>query len=179
VHIDLHFMNTASQIEALRERHVHVGFLHLPVDDSNLTLEPVKREPLWLALPKDHSLAKHKSVKLASVAQHPFIMFARRSNPGLHDVITVACRNAGFSLEVVHEVDNSIAAMTLVSAGLGLAFCSPSWRQLWPDVAFRPFSDEVPALEYAVAYRRGAQSPPLDSFLKVVRQIAHQNSRRI
>jgi DNA-binding transcriptional LysR family regulator len=179
VHIDLHFMNTASQIEALQEGHVHVGFLHLPVDDSHLTLEPIKREPLWLALPKDHPLAKHKRVKLLSLAQQPFIMFARRSNPGLHDVITAACRNASFSLDVVHEVDNSIAAMTLVSAGLGLAFCSPSWRQLWPDVAFRPFSDVVPSLEYAVAYRRGAQSPPLDAFLKVVRQISRQNSRRI
>jgi DNA-binding transcriptional LysR family regulator len=178
VHIDLHFMNTASQIEALLERHVHVGLLHLPVDDSGLIIEPIRREPLWLALPKDHSLAKYKRVKLTSLAQQPFIMFARRSNPGLHDVITAACRNARFSLDVVHEVDNSIAAMTLVSAGLGLAFCSPSWRHLWPDIAFRPFSDAVPALEYAVAYRRGVQSPPLDSFLKVVRQVARQNSRR-
>jgi DNA-binding transcriptional LysR family regulator len=172
-------MNTALQIEALQEGHVHVGFLHLPVEDSHLTLEPVKREPLWLALPKHHPLAKRKSVTLASLAQQPFIMFARRSNPGLHDVITAACRNANFSLDVVHEVDNSIAAMTLASAGLGLAFCSPSWRQLWPDLAFRPFADAVPALEYAVAYRRGAQSPTLESFLRVVRQIGRQNSTRI
>jgi DNA-binding transcriptional LysR family regulator len=179
VHIDLHFMNTASQIEALREGHVNVGFLHLPVDASQLIVEPVRREPLWLAFPKGHTLEKQKRVALTSLAQQPFIMFAQRSNPGLHDVITAACRSAGFSLNVVHEVDNSIAAMTLVTAGLGLAFCSPSWRKLWPDVAFRPFREAVPALEYAVAYRRGAQSPALDSFLKVVRQIARQNSKRI
>jgi DNA-binding transcriptional LysR family regulator len=179
VHIELHFMNTAQQIEALREGHVHVGFLHLPVDDSHLTLEPIRREPLWLALPNDHPLVKQKRIALTHLAQQPFIMFARRSNPGLHDVITTTCRNAGFSLNVVHEVDNSIAAMTLVTAGLGLAFCSPSWRRFWPEVAFRPFREPVPALEYAVAYRRGFQSPPLDAFLKVVRQIARQNSKRI
>jgi DNA-binding transcriptional LysR family regulator len=178
VRIELHFMNTAFQIEALREEHVHVGFLHLPVNDSHLTVEPIKREPLWLALPKGHPLAKQKRVTLSSLALQPFIMFARRSSPGLHDVITAACRNAGFSLNVVHEVDNVIASMTLVTAGLGLAFCSPSWRKLWPDVAFRPFREPVPALEYAVAYRRGAKSPPLDSFIKVVRQIARQNSKR-
>jgi DNA-binding transcriptional LysR family regulator len=177
VHIQLHFMNTAQQIESLRDEQVDIGFLHLPVEYSDLTLEPIKREPLWLALPREHMLAKQKNVKLVSLVEQPFIMFARRSNPGLHDVIVAACRNAGFSLNVVHEVDNSIAAMTLVSAGLGLAFCSPSWRQLWPDVEFRPFRDTVPALEYAVAYRRGAQSPALDSFLKVVRQIVRQNRR--
>ena len=179
VHIELHFMNTANQVEALLEEHVHVGFLHLPVNDTGLTVELIKREPLWLAFPKDHPLARQKSVTLASLAQQQFIMFARRSSPGLHDVITTACRNAGFSPNVAHEVDNAIAGMTLVTAGLGLTFCSPSWRKVWPDVAFRLFRDPVPALEYAVAYRRGAQSPPLDSFLKVVRQIARQNSRRI
>jgi DNA-binding transcriptional LysR family regulator len=141
-------------------------------------LEPIKREPLWLALPQDHSLAKRKRVKLANLAQQPFIMFSRRSSPGLHDVITTACRNAGFSLNVIHEVDNVIASMTLVTAGLGLAFCSPSWRTLWPNVAFRPLVEPVPALEYAVAYRRAAHTPALSSFLTVVRQIARQNSRR-
>src|SRR5204862_6029715 len=35
VHIELYFMNTAHQIEALREQQVHVGFLHLPVNDSH------------------------------------------------------------------------------------------------------------------------------------------------
>jgi DNA-binding transcriptional LysR family regulator len=179
VRIELHFMNTAYQVEALHEEQVHVGFLHLPVDDSNLTLEPIKREPLWLALPKNHPLAKQKSIRLSSLAHQPFIMFARRSSPGLHDVITTACRNAGFSLNVVHEVDNVIASMTLVTAGLGLAFCSPSWRTLWPDVAFRSIREPAPALEYAVAYRRGVQSPPLESFLKVVRQVARQNSKRV
>jgi DNA-binding transcriptional LysR family regulator len=179
VHIDLHFMHSAAQVEALREGHVHVGFLHLPIDAPHLTVEPIRREPLWLALPTGHTLAKQQRVALTSLAQQPFIMFARRSNPGLHDVIAAACRNAGFSLNVVHEVDNSIAAMTLVSAGLGLAFCSPSWRKLWPEVEFRSFRERVTWLEYAVAYRRGAHSPALDSFLKVVRQIARQNSRRI
>jgi DNA-binding transcriptional LysR family regulator len=172
VHIELHFMNTANQIEALREGQVHVGFLHLPANDSHLTLELIKREPLWLALPKDHPLTRQKDVKLASLAQQPFIMFARRSNPGLHDVIATACHNAGFSLNVVHEVDNVLASMTLVTAGLGFAFCSPSWRKTWPEIEFRPFRDPVPALEYAVAYKRGAQSPPLESFLKIVRQVS-------
>jgi DNA-binding transcriptional LysR family regulator len=178
VHIQLHFMNTAQQIEELREEHLDIGFLHLPVENPGLTLEHIRREPLWLALPQGHPLAKQKKLKLASLAQQPFIMFARRSNPGLHDVIVAACRNAGFSLSVVHEVDNSIAAMTLVTAGLGLAFCSPSWRRLWPDVEFVPFSEKVPELEYAVAYRRGVHSPALDAFLRVVRQVARQSPRR-
>ena len=179
VHIELQLMNTAQQIEALREKHVHLGFLSLPVDDPNLKLETVKREPMWLAIPKNDPLATYKKIPLANLEQQPIVMFARRVSPGLHDVIIATCRNAGFSLNVVHEVDNITASLTMVTAGLGSAFCSPSLRRFWPDIAFRPFREAVPALEYAVAYRREAQSPLVDSFLAVVRQVARQNSRRI
>ena len=179
VHIELQFMNTGLQVEALREGHIHVGFVILPVYDTQLALETVRKEPMWVAMPKNHPLARHKDVPLSSIAQQDIIMFGRRSSPGLHDIITAMCRNAGFSVKVVHEVDNIMASLTLVNAGLGLAFCSPSMRKLWPDIVFRPFREAVPALEYAVAYRRGAQSPPLDSFLKVIRQVARQKSKRI
>jgi DNA-binding transcriptional LysR family regulator len=88
----------------------------------------------------------------------------------LHDVITSACRGAGFSLNVAHEVDNIVASLTLVRADLGLAFCSPSMRNLWPELDFRPLRAPVPSLDYAMAYGRDVRSPVLDSFLRVVRQ---------
>ncbi len=44
-------------------------------------------------------------------------MFARRSSPGLHDIITMMCRDAGLSMNVVHEVDKIMASLTLVNAG--------------------------------------------------------------
>jgi DNA-binding transcriptional LysR family regulator len=174
VHIELQFMNTGLQIEALREGHIHLGFLNLPVVDPALKLETVRTEPMCITMPKGHPLARHTRVPLAALADHPVILFARRCSPGLHDLITATCRNAGFSLNVVHEVDNIVASLTLVTAGLGLAFCSPSMQKLWPDVVFRPFREKVPPLEYAVAYRRDARSPALDSFLRVVRQTARK-----
>jgi DNA-binding transcriptional LysR family regulator len=99
-------------------------------------------------------------------------MFARRSSPGPHDLITATCRNAGFSLNVVHEIDNMSAGLTMVTAGLGMSFCSPSIRKFWPRVAFRPFYEDMPLLECAIGYRRGAQQPALESFLGVVRKIS-------
>jgi DNA-binding transcriptional LysR family regulator len=170
-------MNTGMQIEALREGRIQVGFLNLPVNDSGLTLETVRRWPLWIALPKTHPLIRLSKVPLSALADQRFILFARRGSPGLHDMITAICRNAGFSLNVVHEVDNLIASLTLVTAGLGVAFCSPNMQKLWPDIAFRPIKDAVPPLEYAVAYRRDARLPVLDSFLRIVRQTAGKLQR--
>src|SRR5215471_21141693 len=178
VHIELQFMNSGLQIEALREGRIDVGFVNMPANDPNLTLETVRKEPMWVAMPKGHPIARHDRVRLAALANQQFVLFARRSSPGLHDLITAACRNAGFSLTVAHEVDNVIASLTLVTAGLGLAFCSPNMQKLWPEVVFRPLRDAVPPIDYAVAYRRDARSTVLDSFLRMVRKRARDNAQK-
>jgi len=174
VRVELQFMSTGQQIEALREGRIHAGFLILPPNDPSITFETVVKAPIWIALPKRHPLTRQKHVRLAELAEHRFVLFSRRSSPGLHDVITGMCRKAGFSLNVVHEVNNIIAAFTLVAAGLGLSFSAPTMQTLWPDIAFRPIRDALPQMEYAVAYRKDAYSPLLDSFLRVVRETSRR-----
>jgi DNA-binding transcriptional LysR family regulator len=97
------------------------------------------------------------------------ILFPRRVTPGVHDVITSMCRNAGFSLHVIHESDSIVGALTLVSAGLGVAFSTPSLRRFWPDIVFRPLEGS-PDIEQAVSYRHESPSPALATFLDIVRQ---------
>ena len=178
VHVDLKYMNTGSQIEGLREGTIRVGFLNLPVREATLVLENVKKGPLWIALPKSHPLARYEEVPLISLKEQSFIQFPRRVNPGLHDVMTGLCRKAGFSLNVLHEVDNLQGALTLVSAGLGVSFCTTSMQKVWSDITFRPIRDTTAKMGMAVAYRRDMHSPVLDSFLEVVRQIARKRRPR-
>jgi len=170
VRIDLQYMTTGMQIEALREAHIQVGFLNLPVQEPSLVIEVVKSEPLWIAMPKGHPLARCATVPLKALESEKVILFPRRVAPGLHDAITGMCRNAGVNLNAVHESDSVVASLTLVSAHLGIAFCTPSVRRLWPEVSFRPLQSSV-KVEQAVAYRRDSQSPVLGSFLRVLRQV--------
>ena len=167
--IELLSMNTGLQIEALREGRIGVGFLSLPVLEPALILETISSDPLWLAFPKDHPLLRHRRVPLAALANEPMILFPRRVTPGLHDSITGMCRDAGFTLNVVHEVDSISGGLTLASAGLGISFCTPSMHRLAPDIAYRPIAEPA-VIEQAVAYRRDAQSPVLETFLRVMRQ---------
>jgi DNA-binding transcriptional LysR family regulator len=177
VHIELQYMTTGMQIDALREGSIQVGFLNLPVQEPALCLETVRKEPLWLAMPKDHPLARFRRVPLNALKNQGVILFPRRVAPGLHDAITGMCRNAGVSLNAIHETDSVVASLTLVSAHLGVAFCTPSVRRLWPEAAFRPLQSSV-YVEQAVAYRCDAQAPVLGSFLSVVRQVAKVRSKR-
>jgi DNA-binding transcriptional LysR family regulator len=177
VHIELQYMTTGMQIDALREGRIQVGFLNLPVQEPALALESVRKEPLWLAMPKDHPLARFRSVPLIALKNQNVIIFPRRVAPGLHDAITGMCRNAGVTLNAIHETDSVVASLTLVSAQLGVAFCTPSVRRLWPEVAFRPLQSSV-YVEQAVAYRRDGQSPVLGTFLSVVRQVAGHSPKK-
>jgi hypothetical protein len=102
-------------------------------------------------------------------------MFLRRVAPGLHDEITAMCRDAGFSLNSIHETDNVVAGMTLVSAELGISFCTSSIRRLWPDLVFRPVRGSI-CVEQAVAYRHDVQSPVLGIFLDVLRRIVRKKT---
>ncbi len=174
VRIELQYMTTGLQIEALREGRIDVGFLNLPVQEPSLALETVRKEPLCVAMPKGHPFARYQRIPVGELKEQRVILFYRRVAPGLHDAITGMCRNAGFSLNATHETDNVIAALTLVSAELGISFCTPSTRRLWPDLVFRPVRSPV-YVEQAVAYRRDAQTPVLGIFLSVVRQVLRKN----
>ena len=174
VHIELQYLSTGMQVEALRERRMDVGFLNLPVQEPTLIIEKIKTEPLILALPKSHPLTRFQRVPLSALADQRIILFPRRVTPGVHDTITGMSRKAGFTLNVVHEVDSMVGGLTLVSADMGIAFGTPSVQRLWPDIAFRPISPAA-SIEQAVAYNHDAASPVLDIFLRAVRQAVRKS----
>jgi DNA-binding transcriptional LysR family regulator len=172
--IELQFMTTGMQIDALRERKIEVGFLNLPVHEPLLVLEKVDQEPLCLAMPPKHPFCKKPQIPIGLLKDQPMILFPRRVSPGLHDSITTMCRDAGFTLNVIHEIDSIVGGLTLVSAGFGLAFTTPSLQRRWPDVAFRPIRGAAD-IQQAVAYRHDSITPVLETFLKAVRQSSRNN----
>jgi DNA-binding transcriptional LysR family regulator len=168
VRIELQYMSSGTQVEALRDGRIDIGFLTLPVHDPTLVLEKIKAEPLWIAMPKKHPLTRLRKIPLSSLTDQHIILFPRRVTPGLHDIITTMCSEAGFTLNVVHEVDSMVGGLTLVSAGLGVAFTTPEAQMMWPDIVFRPLKSSV-TVEHGVAYNREAMSPVLQTFLQALR----------
>jgi DNA-binding transcriptional LysR family regulator len=178
VHVELQYTSTAAQIQALREGRMQVCFLSLPVHHETLAVEVVKEEPLRIALPKTHPLARCERVALSALADEPFIFVLRRVTPGFHDLVTGICRDAGFNLKVVHEVDSPPASLTLVGANLGLAFCVASMESNASNIVFRPLQHPEPQVQYGMVYKRDAQSSPVvNSFLEVVRQVVRRTAR--
>src|SRR5215510_1527429 len=99
-------MNSDQQVQALRDGRIQIGFLMLPVEDDQLEIEFVRGEPLMLAMAEKHPLAHAKIVPVRTLAMEPHILFSRSIYRGYYDQIVGWCRNAGFSLDIVHESDS-------------------------------------------------------------------------
>lgn len=125
--------------------------------DRRLSRLPLYAEPFDVVLPAGHPLAE--SATLTALAEETWIG-PYPGNP-VHDVITFACRQAGFTPDLRHCSDDFRAVVALVGAGSGVA--------LVPRLALRDMAlpgvvvRRTPGPERRVfaAVRRGADARPL------------------
>ncbi|MEU1724657.1 LysR family transcriptional regulator [Actinomadura sp. ATCC 39365] len=125
--------------------------------DRRLSRIPLYAEPFDLVLPEGHPEAG--SATLVSLAADTWIG-PYPGNP-VHDVITFACQQVGFTPNVVHCSDDFRAVVALVGAGAGVA--------LVPRLALRDMAlsgvvvRQTPGPDRRVfaAIRRGADAHPL------------------
>lgn len=106
-----------------------------PREDATVNTALLIREPLRLALPRDHRLAGRPSIGLAEVAGEPFIGF--HSASALRKLTDELCEQAGFRPAVSFEGDDMSNVRGFVAAGLGIAVV-PAPRAGSPESASGP-----------------------------------------
>ena len=170
VELVLHQLLTSEQVQALRERRIHAGFLRPPIDDDTLVCETVLREPLIVLLPKTHILADRPQIRLITLADENFVLPPHSPPFGLRDQMTSLCQQAGFTPRVTQVVTHYPAIVGFVAAGLGISILPASIQMLQqPGVVYRPLQDRPLWREMAVAWRGDETSTVLQSFLDVVK----------
>ena len=172
VHFVVKSLVSLQQVEALRNGRIDLGFVTLPVDSEGLLTETILRERLVVAMRQNHPLARRRRVPLQALSSETLIVFPLQLSPGRYDVITGLCRGAGFSLHVVHEVDNIHTMLELIGAGFGVSLMRASVENVpHKGVVFRELQHS-PVVETALAYRRGNRPEVLSKFVDVSKEIA-------
>ena len=176
VHVQLHRLSTAQLFRGLVEEQLDVGFtIVTSPKKATLIYETLAWEPLIVGLPPGHHLVGVERVPLRALAKERYIMFKRDKNPSLYDEMIAVCRNAGFSLNVVHEVDSVTSLVALVAAGLGVALFPSAAVDVRPNgVVFRHLEGRMPQTESVMVYRRGVPSNVLRVFLDIVRTLSNE-----
>jgi len=170
---------TTELIEALRHERIDAAFVRTPLADrAGLVVQSLLEEPMVLALPRGHALARKKSaskaLSLTALAGETFVIYRRPSGPGLHDAIVSACNAAGFSPRIGQEAPRIGSTLNLVAAGLGISLVPESLQLMRMDgVAFRRLAGAVqPKAPLYIAARRSEASAAVRKFLEFARRAA-------
>jgi len=140
VELQLEEANTYRLLDQLMLGALDVAFTHSGVEGkSQLTLVPVERDTLVVALPVAHRCSHQPSVRLVELAQDSFIMKPRHVGPELHKAILNACSAAGFEPRLGQEAPQLATVVSLVAAELGVSLVPSSMQHIKaPGVTFRP-----------------------------------------
>ena len=161
IRLSLGEMTSEEQIPRLKAGDIDVGVMREIGEYSGLRIVPLVTEPLRLAVPQTHSLARKKSVALSEVHKEGFIMFPRTKVSFLHDHIHRLCHEAGFSPNIVEQAVQFATILGLVSSNAGIAIVPDSIKAIQlPNVRFVPISDRGAVSEVYVARRGDDRASP-------------------
>lgn len=165
-------------VEQLRNEHIDVAFIRTPVaDPEGLVVHSLIEEPILVALPSGHALARSGSgasaVSLQRLARETFILYGP---PGtaFYDLTMAACRAAGFNPRVGQETPRMTSSLNLVAVGLGICLVPASLQHMHMDgVTYCRLKGPVqPKAILNLASRRGDPSAVVRNFLNLVRAAA-------
>ncbi len=164
-------MSSSQQLDALRDGRLDAGFLvDCPAEEKVFDHHPIAADRFTLALPRSHKLAARSHLRLADLADQPFVCIARSVNWQPMARLMAACEARGQPLNVVQEVANEWMQVSLVSQGFGLGFVSRTMRHQLPDnVVLRLVRDLPVPMRLDLVWRRGNASPALARFIEAVR----------
>lgn len=130
-------------------------------DDLRLARISLYAEPFDAVLPGGHLLGQGPQLKLADLAADDWIG-PYPGNP-CHDVVLLACEQAGFEPRLLHSSDDFRAVVALAGAGAGVALVPRSalHGMELKDTVVRPVEGPAPTRRVFAAVRRGAERHPL------------------
>lgn len=110
---------TPTLIQRLRELSIDIAILALPLRHKDLESFPIRTEPLFAALPKDHPYAATNTLSLKSLRDESFVML--RDGHCFRDLSLAACTSARITPNIAFESSQFSSLLGMVAAGLGVS----------------------------------------------------------
>ena len=152
---------TSNLVAALLADRLDLALIRPPLHEERLEEEPLIHEALAAALPSGHALATDKTVRLADLADTPFILPPRAASPAVYDRTIDLCLSYGqFRPIAIQEANTLASTLALVAAGAGAAIL-PRRSGRARGVTYVRFSDRLPRLPLHLAWRRQDTNPAL------------------
>lgn len=171
--IDVEENTTANLTELLKNGKIDVAIIALPFQLPNIETRALYDEPFAVVTPKNHVLAKQKSIDPHSLSAEKVLLLA--SGHCFSNQVVEACpqlhQHAGDALQ-----GNSLETIRhMVASGLGITVLPQSAlvdRYKHPLLKTIPFSDPAPSRRVAIAWRKSyARTQAIDTLISAISNI--------
>jgi DNA-binding transcriptional LysR family regulator len=167
VELALHEMMPTDHLQALRDGRVDLSLSRNPLSDDVIDAALLWPDPVVVAVPTGHRLARRSRVRLAELKDEDFVFLRIESSPFATRMFE-ACVQAGFAPRIVQQVVEVPAALNLVAAGLGLALVPASMALLRQDAVHACQLSDRGAQDLNgdvyMLWRRANAAPAVESF---------------
>src|SRR5215469_10496742 len=106
-------------VESLRNLSTDIAILALPLRHKEFQIYPLRTEPMYAALAKDHPRAGAKSLSLRDLRGEQFVML--RDGHCFRDLSLAACTRAKVNPRVAFESGQFSSLLGMVAAGVGVS----------------------------------------------------------
>lgn len=103
--------------QEVQAHRLDLGLVMLPVEETNLQVEPLCAEELCVALPARHPLAQKRALQISDLSQLRFILYERKTV--MRQLIDNFFAEVGIQPRVAMVMENIEAIKSLIGAGLG------------------------------------------------------------
>ncbi|MBS1808163.1 MAG: LysR family transcriptional regulator [Acidobacteria bacterium] len=103
--------------QEVQAHRLDLGLVMLPVEETNLQVEPLCAEELCVALPARHPLAQKRALQICDLSQLRFILYERKTV--MRQLIDNFFAEVGIQPRVAMVMENIEAIKSLIGAGLG------------------------------------------------------------
>jgi DNA-binding transcriptional LysR family regulator len=145
-----HAGGSSAMVTEVLEGRLDLAFVGLPGEPPpGIELIPVTCEPIMLALPADHPLAKRRSVGLAALTDEPLVDLP--TGWGTRMAVDRSFTAAGVTRTITYEVNDTATMVELIRNKLAIGMLPASFVDTADDIALVPIRDHAPQFQTAIA----------------------------
>ncbi|AIX55821.1 TPA: LysR family transcriptional regulator [Enterobacter kobei] len=162
--------NMSSLTTMLADGELDIAFVRLPCESSKMfEIKILDREPMVVALHRDHPLAESDSLALEQLRDTPVVLFPQEVAPGLYDRVYSYCERAGIDVQHALQASQLSSSLSMVSAGGGFALVPKSMAAISPpNVTYHALNSPELYTDIALCWRRFERSRTVKRFLTMM-----------
>jgi DNA-binding transcriptional LysR family regulator len=179
VEITFHEMTTMTQLQALKDGRIDVGFGRIEGDDPAIRRILLSEERLVAATSKGHPLARETApLRLRELQAETLIVYPGTPRPSFADQVLAIFSQLGLQPGKVLEVGELQIALGLAAAGQGVTVVPDGLLTMKrDDITYRPIADRQAVSPVIFSVRLMDRSEELQNMLAIIYEIYDASGR--